>query len=99
MKMAAAKALAVLAKRDVPQYVKEAYGGEDLKFGIEYIIPKPFDRRVLPWVSTAVAQAAIEDGVARVDESFDIDAYRSKLEWQIDSEKKIIKIEVGYSHL
>ncbi len=88
MKMAAAKALAVLAKRDVPQYVKEAYGGEDLKFGIEYIIPKPFDRRVLPWVSTAVAQAAIEDGVARVDESFDIDAYRSKLEWQIDSEKK-----------
>lgn len=88
MKMAAAKALAALAKEDVPQYVKEAYSGADLKFGLDYIIPKPFDRRVLPWVATAVAKAAIEDGVARVDESFNIDAYRSKLEWQIEAEKK-----------
>lgn len=88
MKMAAAKALAELAKTDVPNYVKEAYSGADLKFGLNYIIPKPFDRRVLPWVATAVAKAAIEDGVARVDESFDIDAYRSKLEWKIETEKK-----------
>jgi len=84
MKMAAAKALAELAKEDVPTYVKEAYGVKDLKFGLEYIIPKPFDKRVLPCVSTAVARAAIEDGVARVDESFDIDAYYSKLTWQIE---------------
>jgi len=88
MKMAAAKALAELAKKDVPTYVKDAYGGEDLKFGYDYIIPKPFDRRVLPEVSTAVARAAIEDGVARVGESFDIDAYHSKLVWQIETEKK-----------
>lgn len=88
MKMAAAKALAELTKKDVPTYVKEAYGGVDLKFGYDYIIPKPFDRRVLPEVSTAVAKAAIEDGVARVDDSFDIKAYYSKLAWQIESEKK-----------
>ena len=88
MKMAAAKALAELAKTPVPTYVKEAYGGEDLKFGYNYIIPKPFDRRVLSWVATAVAKAAIEDGVARVDESFNIDAYKSKLEWEIEKEKK-----------
>lgn len=88
MKMAAAKALAELAKTPVPTYVKEAYGGEDLKFGYDYIIPKPFDRRVLSWVATAVAKAAIEDGVARVDESFNIDAYKSKLEWEIQNEKK-----------
>ncbi|MDX1809311.1 MAG: malic enzyme-like NAD(P)-binding protein [Sulfurospirillaceae bacterium] len=87
MKMAAARALAALAKEDVPTYVKEAYSGVDLKFGYDYIIPKPFDRRVLPRVSTAVAQAAIEDGVARVDESFNIDAYRSKLEWKIEEER------------
>jgi malate dehydrogenase (oxaloacetate-decarboxylating)(NADP+) len=88
MKMAAAKALAELAKKDVPAYVKEAYGGADLKFGYDYIIPKPFDRRVLPEVSAAVARAAIEDGVARVSDSFDIDAYYSKLLWQIEAEKK-----------
>ncbi len=88
MKMAAAKALAELAKETVPTYVKEAYGGENLEFGYDYIIPKPFDRRVLPSVATAVARAAIEDGVARVSESFNIDAYRSKLEWQIEKEKR-----------
>ncbi|WP_024955459.1 malic enzyme-like NAD(P)-binding protein [Sulfurospirillum arcachonense] len=88
MKMAAARALAELAKKDVPNYVKDAYGGEDLTFGHEYIIPKPFDRRVLPEVSTAVAKAAIEDGVARVSDSFNIDAYRSKLEAQIALENR-----------
>ncbi|MBL0686736.1 MAG: malate dehydrogenase [Sulfurospirillum sp.] len=87
MKMAAAKALASLAKKDVPTYVKEAYGGEDLKFGYDYIIPKPFDKRVLPEVSTAVARAAIEDGVAKIGEDFDIDAYYSKLLWQIKPQK------------
>jgi malate dehydrogenase (oxaloacetate-decarboxylating)(NADP+) len=87
MKMAAARALAALAKEDVPTHVKDAYVGEDLKFGHGYIIPKPLDRRVLSWVSTAVAKAAIEDGVARVDASFDIDAYRSKLEWKVETEK------------
>ncbi len=87
MKMAAAKALAALAKEEVPQYVKDAYGGEDLKFGKDYIIPKPFDRRVLVWVSAAVAQAAIEDGVARVKD-FDIEAYKKELQAKIDAELK-----------
>jgi malate dehydrogenase (oxaloacetate-decarboxylating)(NADP+) len=84
MKMAAAKALAALAKEEVPQYVVDAYGGRDFKFGHDYIIPTPFDKRVLVWVSSAVAQAAIEDGVARVKD-FDIDAYRAKLQAQIDA--------------
>ncbi len=84
MKMAAAKALAALAKEKVPGYVKDAYNGKELEFGLEYIIPAPFDKRVLVWVSTAVAQAAIEDGVARVKD-FDIDAYRAKLQAKIDA--------------
>jgi malate dehydrogenase (oxaloacetate-decarboxylating)(NADP+) len=84
MKMAAAKALADLAKEEVPQYVKDAYSGADLKFNQDYIIPKPFDRRVLAWVSAAVAQAAVEDGVARVKD-FDVEAYKAKLQAQIDT--------------
>lgn len=66
MKIAACHALANLAEKEVPQYVKDAYGGIDLKFGPEYILPKPFDRRVFVDVSLAVAKAAIESGVARI---------------------------------
>jgi len=87
MKMAAAVALAKLAKEEVPDYVKSAYNGEELKFGIHYIIPKPFDRRVLVWVSAAVAEAAIKDGVARV-EDFDIGLYKRDLQAMIDAELK-----------
>ncbi|AFL69697.1 malic enzyme-like NAD(P)-binding protein [Sulfurospirillum barnesii] len=87
MKMAAAVALAKLAKEEVPEYVKVAYNGEDLKFGYNYIIPKPFDRRVLVWVSAAVAEAAINDGVARV-EDFDIGLYKRDLQEIIDAELK-----------
>jgi len=87
MKMAAAVALAKLAKEEVPQYVKDAYNGEDLKFGLNYIIPKPFDRRVFVWVSAAVAEAAVKDGVARVKD-FDAKAYRAKLQAILDAEKK-----------
>ena len=79
MKMAASRALASLAKETVPQKVKEAHKRENMEFGPDYIIPSPFDRRVLVWVASAVAQAAIEDGVARVKD-FDIDAYREKLQ-------------------
>ncbi len=78
MKMAAARALAALAKEDVPQYVKDAYGGKDLKFGLEYIIPTPFDKRVLIWVAPAVAKAAFDEGVARVKE-FDVEVYKKEL--------------------
>jgi malate dehydrogenase (oxaloacetate-decarboxylating)(NADP+) len=65
MKLAAAKALASLAKEDVPDKVIRAYGGKAIKFGREYLIPKPFDHRVLLWEAPAVADAAIATGVAR----------------------------------
>ncbi|MEA1983553.1 MAG: malic enzyme-like NAD(P)-binding protein [Campylobacterota bacterium] len=79
MKMAAAKALAALAKEEVPAIVKKAHDRDVMAFGSEYVIPSPFDRRVLVWVASAVAKAAIEDGIARVKD-FDLDAYRTKLE-------------------
>ena len=59
MKLAAAQALADLAKEDVPDSVIRAYGGKPFKFGREYLIPKPFDYRVLLWEAPAVAEAAI----------------------------------------
>lgn len=65
MKMAAVRALADLAKEDVPDSVIRAYGGKPLKFGRDYLIPKPFDYRVLLWEAPAVAEAAIRTGVAR----------------------------------
>ena len=80
MKMAASKALAELAREEVPEHVKKAHNrGDDMTFGPEYIIPSPFDRRVLVYVASAVAKAAVEDGVARVKD-FDYDAYRVKLQ-------------------
>ena len=65
MKIACSEALADLAREDVPDYISQAYGGMELKFGREYLIPKPFDRRVYVRASSAVAKAAIGDGVAR----------------------------------
>ncbi len=79
MKMAASRALAALAKEPVPEHVKAAHGRETMEFGPDYIIPSPFDRRVLVYVASAVAQAAVEDGVARVKE-FDLEAYKTKLQ-------------------
>ena len=82
MKIAAAKSLASLAKEPVPDKVASAYGNEKFEFGPDYIVPKPFDPRVLVWESVAVAQAAMETGVARIN--IDIDDYRSKLENKIE---------------
>jgi malate dehydrogenase (oxaloacetate-decarboxylating)(NADP+) len=65
MKLAAAHALAELAREDVPDSVIRAYGGKPIRFGREYLIPKPFDYRVLLWEAPAVAEAAIQSGVAR----------------------------------
>ncbi len=59
MKRAASQALAALAKMDVPDSVSKAYGGQTFRFGREYLIPKPFDSRVLLWVAPAVAEAAM----------------------------------------
>jgi malate dehydrogenase (oxaloacetate-decarboxylating)(NADP+) len=78
MKVAAAKALAKLAKEDVPESVQQAYGGEKISFGPEYIIPKPFDPRVLTWEAPAVAQAAMETGAAR--RQIDVEKYGVSLE-------------------
>jgi malate dehydrogenase (oxaloacetate-decarboxylating)(NADP+) len=65
MKMAAAKALAALAKEEVPPIVAKAYGGREFSFGRDYIVPKPFDPRVISYEAVAVAKAACEEGVAR----------------------------------
>lgn len=78
MKIAAAQALAKLAKERVPSEVCKAYGVDEIKFGKDYIIPKPFDPRVLLVVAPAVAKAAIKDGVSLVKE-LDEDAYMQKL--------------------
>src|SRR5438874_9281697 len=66
MKLAASRALAELARQDVPESVSAAYGGQVFSFGRDYIIPKPFDPRVLTAVAPAVAKAAVESGVARI---------------------------------
>ena len=80
MKFAASKALAALAKEDVPDSVIRAYGGESIKFGREYIIPKPLDPRVLLWEAPAVAETGMKTGVAR--KMIDIDEYREQLAYR-----------------
>jgi malate dehydrogenase (oxaloacetate-decarboxylating)(NADP+) len=77
MMLAATRALAELARQEVPESVMMAYGGEPIEFGREYIIPKPFDPRVLFYVAPAVAKAAMEDGVSRI--KVDLDEYRDRL--------------------
>ncbi|MFK5938663.1 MAG: malic enzyme-like NAD(P)-binding protein, partial [Sulfurimonas sp.] len=77
MKVAAAKALADLAKESVPQYVNEIFG-KTLSFGKEYIIPKPFDKRLVVEVSSAVAMAAIESGSSTIV-GFDLEEYKAEL--------------------
>lgn len=82
MKRAAARALADLAKEEVPEEVMRAYGGKPFKFGREYLIPKPFDPRVLLWEASAVAEAAIRTGVAKKP-------YRSKEEYIRELENRL----------
>ncbi len=77
MEIAATRALATLAREDVPDAVLRAYGLRRLGFGPEYIIPKPFDPRVLIWESSAVAEAAMQTGVARVQ--VELEEYRDAL--------------------
>lgn len=90
MKLAAVDALARLAREDVPEKVSAAYGGKSFKFGPEYLIPKPFDPRVLLWVAPAVARAAMDSGVAQIQiENFN--AYRDRLEAYQGPEKVFIR--------
>ncbi len=89
MKQAATRALAELARRGeaVPEVVRRAYPGEALDFGRDYIIPKPFDPRVLLFVAPAVAQAAMESGVAR--QEVDLLDYRNHLETTVSELAKL----------
>ncbi len=90
MKIAAVKALAELAREDVPDSVIKAYGGKPIHFGPEYIIPKPFDPRVLMWESLAVAKAAVETGVAKRPIN-DWDAYRYELEGRLGRSYEVMR--------
>ena len=90
MKLAASHALATLAKEDVPDSVIKAYGGERIRFGRNYIIPKPLDPRVLLWEAPAVAKAAMATGVAR-KKIEDLDAYRDTLESRFGRSKQIMR--------
>jgi len=89
MKMAATRALAALAREDVPEMVLRAYNLPNLRFGRDYLIPKPFDSRVLLWVAPAVAWAAIHTGVAT--ELLDIDDYRTRLESRLGRGRAVMR--------
>ncbi len=91
MKMAAVKALAELAKEPVPEQVNIAYEETKLNFGKEYIIPKPFDPRLIVEVPMAVAKAAMESGVAR-EPIEDWDSYKIELEERLGSNQKIVRM-------
>jgi malate dehydrogenase (oxaloacetate-decarboxylating)(NADP+) len=94
MKVAASMALAKLAKEDVPDSVIRAYGGKKIEFGRNYIIPKPLDPRVLLWEAPAVAKAAMETGVAKVQIK-DFEAYKDTLEARLGKSREIMR---GFIH-
>lgn len=91
MKMAAVKALAVLAKESVPEQVNIAYGETKLVFGREYIIPKPFDPRLITTVAPAVAKAAMESGVA-LNPIQDWEQYEEELLARLGSDNKMVRL-------
>ncbi|NLH61310.1 MAG: NADP-dependent malic enzyme [Ignavibacteriales bacterium] len=90
MKLAASYALAKLAREEVPDLVKRAYEGQDIVFGREYIVPKPFDPRVLTYVAPAVAKAAMECGVAKKPIQ-DWDKYKEELLEHLGLSKEIVR--------
>ncbi len=93
MKMAATLALADLAKEKVPELVLRAYEGEEFSFGRHYIIPKPFDPRVLWHVAPAIAKAAMDTGVARTNIE-DWDAYKEQLKERLGLSKEVVRVMV-----
>ena len=94
MKMAAVKALAELAKTPVPEQVNIAYGETKLNFGRDYIIPKPFDPRLIAVVAPAVAKAAMESGVAQI-EITDWEKYEEELLERLGSDNKMIRLLIN----
>ena len=93
MMLAATRALAELARDEVPESVVKAYGDVGFEFGPDYLIPKPFDPRVLLHVSPAVASAAMESGVARI--SVDLDEYRDRLEASLGPGREAMRRILG----
>ncbi|MBA2688902.1 MAG: NADP-dependent malic enzyme [Gemmatimonadaceae bacterium] len=89
MKMAATRALAALAKEDVPESVSRLYGLRSVKFGADYLIPFPFDPRVLLWVAPAVAWAAVASGAT--EKFIDLEEYREQLEARLGRAKGIMR--------
>lgn len=89
MKVAASHALAALAKEDVPDSVIRAYGNKPIRFGPDYVIPKPLDPRVLIWEASAVAKAAMETGVAKIE--IDIEEYRRQLEARLGKSREVMR--------
>ena len=89
MKMAATRALALLAKEDVPDSVASLYGLHEVRFGPEYLIPFPFDPRVLLWIAPAVAWAAVASGAA--SEFIDLDEYRERLESRLGRARGVMR--------
>lgn len=94
MKLAAVHALAQLAKEDVPDSVRRAYGNSEIKFGREYLLPKPFDPRVLLRMAPAVAQAAMDSGVARRP-ILDMEKYTEHLEALQGRSKEIMRTMIN----
>jgi len=94
MKIAASRALAKLAKEDVPDNVLKAYGKKRIEFGREYIIPKPFDPRVLFWEATAVAKAAMDTGVAKKPIA-DFEKYRDELEARLGKSREVMRFYIN----
>jgi malate dehydrogenase (oxaloacetate-decarboxylating)(NADP+) len=90
MKLAAVRALSDLARHSVPDSVARAYGGAHFQFGPDYILPKPFDPRVLVWESVAVARAAMQSGVAQ--KTLDLDEYRERLESRLGPAREAMRI-------
>ncbi|MBM3492823.1 MAG: NADP-dependent malic enzyme [Armatimonadetes bacterium] len=90
MKVAAAHALAELAREDVPDSVVSAYGVSAIRFGSDYLIPKPFDPRALLWVAPAVAAAAVKSGVARLP--LDVAGYREYLEARMGKSREMMRV-------
>jgi malate dehydrogenase (oxaloacetate-decarboxylating)(NADP+) len=93
MKKAASQALAALAKMDVPDSVSKAYGGQEFRFGRDYLIPKPFDFRVLLWVAPAVAEAAMTSGVAHKPIT-DMAAYLRRLESMLSRTREVMGVVI-----
>ncbi|WP_338729443.1 NADP-dependent malic enzyme [Haladaptatus sp. DJG-WS-42] len=97
MKIAAAKALARLARQDVPDAVVKAYGDQPIQFGPDYIIPKPVDPRVLFEVAPAVAKAAIDSDASRIE--LDIDHYVEKLEARLGKSREMMRVVLNKAKL